>query len=173
MGRVQLVDEWGYVFGSADNARCYPAEFDLSEEGYLPTSIHGVLIDGEPAMVLGDGGGASGVHSHSLVLLGDWVFVAVGRHVVRFTLGSAGLDWILQTDEATCFGVHWSQEHAALISHGELEIARFSEDGELVWSSGGADIFTEGLEIKDRGVEAVDFYGRRYVFDVSTGQSID
>jgi len=166
--RVMLIDEPSYSFGSADNSRRYDTEVDLTG-GCRPSSIHGVIIDGRPAMVIGDAGGASGVHEHSLLIHDSRVYVAVGAHVVSFTLGKPEPDWTLKTDEATCFGVHYSREHNALISHGELEIARFSPDGLMLWSSGGADIFSEGFTLLDDCIEAVDFDGRRYYFDYATG----
>lgn len=58
-------------------------------------------------------------------------------------------------DAATCFGVYYLPEHACLISHGELEIARLSLSGEIVWSAGGKDIFSEGFRLSREYVEAI------------------
>ena len=168
--RVTLINEPVYSFGSADNVRRYNTEVDLTD-GCQPSSIHGLTVDGRPTMVIADSGGASGVHEHSLLIHDTRVYVAVGAHVVCFTLGNSSPDWTLKTDEATCFGVHYSRQHDALISHGELEIARFSPDGRILWSAGGADIFSEGFALLDESIEAVDFDGRRYSFDYATGES--
>lgn len=43
---------------------------------------------------------------------------------------------------ATCLGVYFEGRTGALISHGELEIARFSAEGAILWRRPGADIFT-------------------------------
>ena len=166
--RVQLIDEPSYSFGSADNLRRYDSEVDLTE-GCRPSSIHGVIIDDRPTMVIGDAGGTSGVHAHSLLVLGSRIFVAVGAHIVCFTLGGYRPDWALRTDEATCFGVYYDREHDALISHGELSICRFSKDGKIIWSEGGADIFSEGFALRLDHVEAIDFDHRVYRFDYFTG----
>ena len=161
LGRVSLVDELGYTFRSADNTRTYPQEVDLTG-GAQASSVHGILVDGKPTIVVGDSGGASGVHEHSLCILESQVFVAVGAHVVSFELGAESVSWILKVDEATCFGVHYSQLNDALISHGELEIVRFSRDGGIVWTEGGADIFSEPILLRSDFVEVTDFGGREY-----------
>jgi hypothetical protein len=64
-------------------------------------------------------------------------------------------------EKATCFGVHYDRDHDALISHGEPSICRFSVEGAIFWSAGGADIFTEGFSLlPDIASEAV---ARRWV----------
>ena len=167
--RVTLIDEPTYSFGSADNIRRYDTEVDLTG-GYTPSSIHGVIVDGRPTMVIGDAGGTSRVHDHSVLIDGDHVYVVVGAHVVKFTLGNPQPDWTLKTDGATCFGIYRDRGHDALISHGELEIARFSRDGDIIWSAGEADIFSEGFALLDDCIETIDFDGRQYHFDYATGK---
>jgi hypothetical protein len=168
--RVQIINEPSYSFGSADNLRRYDTEVDLTD-GYRPSSVHGVIVDGRPTLVIGDAGGASGVHDHSLLILDSRAFVAVGAHVVCFTIGNLHPDWALKTDEATCLGVYYDREHDALISHGELTISRFSSDGEIIWSEGGADIFSEGFSMLPEHIDAIDFDHRVYDFDYLTGES--
>ena len=168
--RVKLVNEPTYSFGSADNSRRYDSEVDLTA-GCQPSSIHGVMVDDRPTVVIGDSGGATRVHSHSLLILESRAYIAIGAHLVCLTLGNQHLDWILEIDAATCFGVYYAREHDAMISHGELEIARFSRDGEVVWSAGGADIFSEGISLHYDCIEVVDFGGRSYFLDYATGKS--
>ncbi|GAB5561845.1 MAG: hypothetical protein SynsKO_34920 [Synoicihabitans sp.] len=122
-------------------------------------------------MVVGDSGGASGVHEHSLLLLESRVYIAVGAYIVCLTLGKQEPDWTVEIDDATCFGLYFAKAHDALISHGELEIARFSRDGDVLWSKGGADIFSEGITLHDDCIEAVDFNQQPYFFNYVTGES--
>ena len=168
--RVSLINEPAYTFGSADNSRHYDSEVDLTD-GCRPSSIHGVIFDGRPVIVIADSGGASGIHEHSLLIHESQAYIAVGAHVVCFTLGNSHPNWKLRIDPATCFGVHYSSAHDALISHGELEIARFSPDGRILWTAGGADIFSERFTLLDDCIEAIDFDGRRYFFDYASGKS--
>ncbi len=168
--RVALIDEPTYSFGSADNSRCYKTEIDLTG-GCQASSIHGLIVDDRPALVIGGSGGASGVHEHSMLFLESRIYVAVGAHIVCLALGSEHADWTLEIDDATCFGLYYAPDHDALISHGELEIARFSRDGEILWSESGADIFSEGISLHGNCIEAIDFNRRSYFFDYSTGKS--
>lgn len=159
--RVRLKNESNYSFGSTDNVQRYPSEVDLTG-GCQPSSIHGIFVDDEPVMVVADSGGASGIHANSFVVVDSQVFVAVGAHVVCFVLGSNTPSWSLRIDDATCFGVYYRREKDALISHGELNICRFTRDGKILWSEGGADIFSEGIELRPDFIEVLDFGRRRY-----------
>lgn len=162
--RIQMIDEHAYTFGSADNVRRYAIEVDLTG-GYGAVSVHGLIVDKKPALVVADSAGASRVHPHSLLVLDSSVYLAVGQHVVRFTPGREQPDWILQMDEATCFGVHYNARHDALVSHGELAVSRFTRDGKILWSAGGGDVFSEGFEMREDCIETKDFGHRVYRFD--------
>lgn len=116
-------------------------------------------------MVFGAGGGCSSVHEHSAVVLGDDLYLAVGDSIVCLDLGKLELVWAASVDPATCFGIHYDSSRDALISHGELEIARVSKDGKVVWASSGADIFSEGLTLESEFIQAIDFNGKVYRFD--------
>lgn len=170
-GHIELINEPAYTFGSTDNARQYGFSKHLDDE-YRLTSVHGVLLNGEPLAILGDSGGCSGVHEHSAVVLDDLLFFAIGRHVVCLRPAPFEYRWALQTDSATCFGVHYDEAHHALVSHGELEIARFNKDGLLLWSASGADIFTEGFSLEPQFIEARDFESRNYRFNYANGHVI-
>jgi len=168
-GNVEVVDERCYTFGSVDNSRRYGHEvLPEPETRSVPAAIHGVLLNGQALAVFGDSR-CTGVHAASAIAAGDLVFLAVGGHVVCFQLQPFKVWWQLEVDDASCFGIHHSVQHDALISHGELAISRFSRDGRLLWQTGGADIFSEGFALKPEGVEAVDFSGRRYLFSYDTG----
>lgn len=170
---LELIDEPLYSPGSADNVRSYRREHNFNDAEYRPTSRHGlVLREGgnlRESCILLAGGGASGVHEHSAVTLGDTCFVAVGDTLCSLALPSLDVLWHRQVDAATCFGVYYSTKHQCLISHGELEIARVSLSGEVVWSAGGADIFSERFELHADYIEAVDFNRMVYRLDLANG----
>jgi outer membrane protein assembly factor BamB len=168
VGEIEVLNEVTYTFGSVDNVRTYPFAKILSA---TPCAVHGVLLNGEPLAVFGDGGFTT-VGQHSAIYLEGYVFLAVGDKVVCFRPKPFELKWQLQVDTATCFGIHYQAERRALISHGELEIARFSEDGRLLWSASGADIFSEGVALLSHCIEAVDFNNRVYHFDYATGAAL-
>ena len=64
-GRLKLVNEPSYSFGSSDNLRAFPLATNVAEQSQ-PASIHGVLLDGKPLAVFGRDGGCSSVHAGSL-----------------------------------------------------------------------------------------------------------
>ena len=170
LGTIELVNEPMYTFGSTDNTRSYPFARNLASRDRA-SSVHGLLLNGEPIAVFGSGGGASGVHAHSATYVNSLLYVAVGDSVVCVELSPFELKWSVKVDEATCFGIYFQAEHKALISHGELEIARISETGRVLWSASGADIFSERFSLLPQFIEAVDFNGRTYRFKYENGES--
>jgi hypothetical protein len=171
-GSIEIVNEPTYSFGSCDNVRAYPFERDLAPGSGI-SSIHGVLLDGVPIAVFANGGGASGIHDQSAIFVDGLLYLAVGDSVVCMSASPIDVRWSLQVDPATCFGVHHDQAHDAFISHGELEIARFSKAGAIIWSSSGADVFSEGFALRSDCIEAIDFDRRAYRFRYEDGQLLD
>ena len=169
---VEMVNEPDYSFGSTRNVRHYATEVSLNDDRYIPSSIHGILVNDIPVIVVGSDGGATSIHPHSMLRLGEILYFAVGPNVCRLTLGNQKLDWHLKTDWATCFGIYYNERYDTLISHGEMEISRFNTDGRILWKAGGADIFTEGISLSDNCVEATDFNHCVYYFDYGTGQEM-
>jgi len=172
MYELELINEPTYTPGSTDKLRPYSREYDFAAAEY-PNSRHGlVLREGgivRQSCILLASGGASGIHEHSAIMVGSTCFVAVGDTLCGLALPSLDLLWHRQVDTATCFGVYFSAKHDCLISHGELEIARVSLSGEILWSLGGADIFSEGCELHSDYVEAIDFNRTVYRIAIATG----
>lgn len=170
-GLITIVDESTYSFGSQDNVHSYPREMRLSNDSL--TSIHGLGLNGRSVLVIGAAGGCSAVHEHSAVVIDDKLCLAVGDRVACLSLELPfQLVWSTQVDTATCFGVYWDSDRAALISHGELEIARLSLHGDPIWQVSGADLFSEGFRLLPDHIEAVDFGRTIYRFDYATGETI-
>lgn len=163
-----------YGARSADNAGA-PEEYFFGDERYRPSSRYRIAVrhdDGVLASrILLTEGGATGVHAHSAFVRGDTCFVAVGPFACALELPTLRLLWHTRADTATCFGVYDAPGYASIISHGELEIARLSYSGQLLWSGSGKDIFSEGFELHEHHVEAIDFGGTRHRFELETGQS--
>lgn len=167
-GIVQIIDEPTHSIGSGDNVRTYPLEVELAP-GSRATSTHGVLLEDEPIAVFSNAGGASGIHDHSAVFRNGLLYLAVGDRIACFSLQPTKLIWSTEVDSATCFGIYFDEPHGAFISHGELEIARLSEDGVVLWRESGADVFSEGFALLADCIEAVDFEKRVYRFSYEDG----
>lgn len=171
VGLVELLHEHAYTFGSADNVRQYRFERNLTDRR-RPCSAHGVVLDGVPLAIFGAGGGATGVHDRSLASVQDLLYLAVGDSVVCMRLEPFLFKWALQTDSATCFGVYFEERTGALISHGELDIVRFSAEGSILWRASGADIFSGDFSLQPGFIEAVDWNGRVYRFNYDEGRDL-
>ena len=175
---VALSNDPTHLVGSADNVHTYDHEFQLDDArtDYSVTSRHTVSVteDNEPiaTCILLAGGGASGIHEHSAIIHNNLCIIAVGPFLASLTLPTLELNWATKTDDATCFGVYESQNHNCLISHGEMEIARVTLDGTIVWQAGGADIFTNDCRLDGHFVRVTDFNDRAYTFDINTGREV-
>ena len=101
------------------------------------------------------------------------LYLAVGNRLVCVDIATGALAWSCQVDTATCFGVHWDENHNALISHGEVEISRWSLEGDRLWSAAGADIFSATVRCLPAAIEAIDFNQSVYLFDYQTGALLD
>jgi hypothetical protein len=166
---IELVNEPAYNFGSAGNARSYPFAWSLDPtEATMPA--YGVLLDSEPLAVFGAWECVAGVHEHSALLLNGLLYIAFANRIVCLQPNPFELRWALEADSGTCFGVHYHQPSGALIAHGELEITRFSESGDILWQSSGRDIFTGDFKLEELSVLAVDFNGDVHRFRYSDGQ---
>ena len=171
---LTLLDDPTYTAGSADNVQRYDREYCFVKE-YRPVSKYGVVCR-EPggathSCILLAGGGASRVHEHSAVVVHGSFFVGVGDILCSLSLPALDLRWATKVDTATCFGVYHSPQHDCLLSHGELEVARVSLGGKIVWGASGKDIFSESFQIIGDHIEAIDFNHEVYRIDIATGRS--
>lgn len=170
---VENVPHYGTAEG--ESARQFDLEMrlDSTTDIYI-TSRHSVTTlrsgDRLASVILLAGGGATGVHEHSAIVVDDDLLIAVGPYITRLSLPSLDTKWAVETDDATCFGVYYSLKHRLILSHGELDIAAIKPEGAVVWSTGGADIFTNGFTFDDDSIYARDFADRDYTFDIATGK---
>jgi hypothetical protein len=168
-GLVTVRKERSYLLNRDARLHGYPVAHTLDAE-YGLTSIHGILLDDDPIALFGKDGGATGVHAHSALWLDERLYLAIGNAVVCMTLRPYALLWSLEVDWATCFGVHFHPETDALLAHGELQITRFTPQGQILWQASGRDIFTGSFSLGLQHVEVVDFYNDIYRFRYDNGQ---
>ncbi|QXH55103.1 hypothetical protein [Pseudomonas maumuensis] len=170
-GVITVVDEPTYTFDSIDNTRRYAREITLDDDD--PSSVHGVMLDEASMLVVRAGGGGTGVHAHSALVIDDKLLLAVGNQIACVSLIVPNdLLWSRKVDLATCFGLYWAAQQRVLISHGELEITGVSLEGDIIWKAMGADIFTGRFQLAPDYVEVVDFYDTVYRFDVVSGEAL-
>jgi hypothetical protein len=173
---IKITNETTHTTDSADNVRTYDREYRFGDNTYQATSQHAVHVTVNDELIasclLSADGGATGVHDHTAIIHDDVCVIAVGPFMAAIEIPTLKLNWVTQADDATCFGVHHSEKHTCFISHGELEIARITREGKMIWHTGGADIFTNGFVLSDDSIQVIDFYDRKYELDTETGRSI-
>ncbi|WP_285578169.1 hypothetical protein [Geothrix limicola] len=169
-GEVELIDEGqvGYSFGSQDNKYQYPSEINFSEEPRPPVVL-GIKLNSAPLIAFGGYGIGIQIGPHLSIALSDRLFVVFKRWLICIDLATHQLLWSIEADPINCFGLYHSSEHSALITHGELEVARFDEDGAKLWHTSGADIFSEGFKLEPDSILVVDFNGTKYRYSYDGG----
>jgi hypothetical protein len=175
-----MLNESTYRQNSVDNFRSYDVELcredQWSKVGYDAATAHGLIVgdlDSPDASVILIGvGGHTGIHANSIAHNGDECYVAVGDSVFALSIPALELRWVQKVDDVTCFGVYWVQYEKCLVTWGELQLRRYSANGEKVWSAGGRDIFTEGFEIESATVRVTDFNHDKYEIDIKTGDLV-
>jgi hypothetical protein len=159
---------------SSDNAAGGARECFIEEEDYAPSSRSLITVrSGEEivgSLVLLACGGATGVHARSAFLRAGICFVAIGPFVCALEIPSLKPLWHTRVDTATCFGIFNVESRGAIISHGELEVARLDYSGQVMWSVAGGDIFTGSFELFGDYAEVMDFEGTRYRVEVDSGR---
>ena len=171
--KVSLIDEPAYGNHSMDNARLYRSE--LCRHGaYQHCCAHGVIVGDiesprTSTIILGTGG-VTGVHENSIAHTQNICFIAAGDSVFALEVPSLKILWCKQVDLSTCFGVFWVEKQGCLITWGEIFVCRLSMDGNKVWETSGADIFTQGFGMAGDTIEMIDFNNDKYRINIHNGK---
>lgn len=172
---IVIRNEDTFTLGSADNLRNFTKEYRLNHEDGYVVSQHSVEADcpdgSQSSCILMAGGGRTCVHEATALVRRNSLVIAVGDSICSLRLPDLDIEWKLKADLATCFGVYHSIRHALYISHGEIEIMGVSYFGDIVWSTGGKDIFTGNLEMEEDTLTVSDFNDEEYKIDIVTGRS--
>lgn len=153
-----------------DRALTYDAVYIEDEGNY--TSLHaicvycnGLLIN---SVLLGSTGGDTSVYEHTALITDAHLVTCCCDTVFCLSLPDLQLLWKTKADLVTCFAVYpYRQDY---IVHGELEISRLDQTGNIVWQNSGADIFVtpsdeSHLILLEDTIIATDWEFSQYVFD--------
>jgi hypothetical protein len=171
LGILKIINEPVYSFNSTGNSNSYRFEKNLAPD-YKPSSIHGITLNDERIAVFGNAG-YSGIYPNSAILIDGQLYFAIGNCVACISVSPYEFIWAVEVDISSCFGIYFQKEHDAFMAHGELEITRLSQGGKVIWSSSGADIFTEGLELLPHCIKVIDFSGKIYYLDYANGNDLN
>jgi hypothetical protein len=162
--------------GWEPDTSCFALVYHVGADKDYASSWHSITVTSNDEefgnCLLIAGRGASGVHAHSAVCVGNRCYVAVGDALCALSIPTLTLEWDTVVDWATCFGVYEVPEFRCLLSHGECEISRVEFTGQIKWRTSGRDIFSEGFSHNGRFVDTTDFYKTTYRIDIETGQIV-
>lgn len=176
--QIKLFDENDYKIYSEDNWFSYD-KILLNEDAYRPTSLVGIQLACDKVILksslIGATGGRTGVHEQSFTVNGSLFSICCSDSIFCFDLTSLSLNWVTKADDATCFGIYNYRDD--FIVHGEMQITRLSNHGEILWQQIGRDIFTtvEGenvFTINEENILVKDWENNDYKIDFD-GRLID
>jgi hypothetical protein len=170
--KIEIINDSSYTLGSADNLNQYDFIYPESEsKNDNPVSKHGIRIfkneiEYKSALIVGFGG-ATGINDNSVLFDNDRLFICCTDTVFCLTIPELELKWYKQLDTATCFQIFKIPD--GLIIHGELEITKVENDGNIVWKQSGKDIFVSDSEnafvINKDHILTTDWNGEKYRID--------
>lgn len=166
---IEVLEDPTYNSDSADNRfsylKCYYAEGAI---GY-PTSKYGLRIFQDDkeinSCVLIGAGGATEVHNDLYLIDNNQIVICCCDTVFCLTLPFLELKWKRKADLVTCFGIYKLEDD--YIVHGEIEISRLSNVGDIKWQFSGRDIFVsldgdEAFTLHKDHIALIDFSNQRY-----------
>jgi hypothetical protein len=169
---IEVFDDPTFQSVSTNNKFNYSKHYSSDNEGYTPTSKHGIKIyqDGKEknsCIVLGTGGGTS-IYDHSSVVAAGQLLVCCADNIFCLSLPDLILDWNIQADQATCFQIYTLQQD--YIVHGEMTISRIDKNGNIKWQYCGCDIFVtldakEAFTLNPDHIALTDFNNAKYKVD--------
>ncbi|MBS1532077.1 MAG: hypothetical protein JSU01_17380 [Bacteroidetes bacterium] len=126
-------------------------------------------------LINSDGGGTT-VHKTSFIVNQNKIIICCGDSLFCLTLPELSLLWRTKADTATCFEIFAHKDN--YIVHGELEISRLDQNGQILWQQSGADIFVaqdsseDNFRLTDNYIIATDWEGRKYKWDFDGNPAI-
>lgn len=153
-----------------DTALNYDAIYIEDKEHY--TSLQAICLYHKDSLInrvlLGAAGGGTGVYERTALITDKHLVTCCCDTVFCLSLIDLQLLWKTKADLATCFAIY--QYRQDYIVHGEVEISRLDQRGNIIWQNGGSDIFVtlngdSSLVLLEDTIVAIDFEFSKYVFD--------
>lgn len=173
---IEFSSDPAYDQNSADYIDNYQKVY-FEESDYVLPSIFGIKVFESENLInsaiLSVGGGATTIHDTSIVISQSRIHICCGNFVFCLSIPELEIIWKTQADEITCFEIF--EIGNEFIVHGEMEISKLDQNGNVNWRRGGKDIFLtlEGIDdfsIIDNIIIAKDFEYNLYEFDLDGNQ---
>ena len=166
---IEIVNDPMYTPNSSDNKFQYDEVFGSKE---CISSKHGIVLSENDdilrSIIILETGGATGIHENCYIIIDQFLYLCVGNKIYKIQIPELSVIWSVEIDMATAFQI--KQVHEDLIIHGELSISRLTQNGEIIWTRTGSDIFITESGENDFKIEgdlilAESWDGRRYSFN--------
>jgi hypothetical protein len=171
--KLVITNETNYESNSVELFSNYDKNY-LTESEYLLPTIFGLkILENETqihSVIIGSEGGASGLSENNQIIESDRILICCSDSVYCLSLPTLDLKWKIKSDEITSFRIFKIDN--GYIIHGELQITRINDKGEIIWKQGGADIFVsqdgkDELEVTEKYIKAIDWENRIYKWDLN------
>lgn len=169
---IEIFNDSTFSINSNDNLEVYENIYFGDDAQEYPTSKHGIkLISNDKeinnCLIIGSGG-ATTIHLNSSILDNDSILVCCSDSVFSISIVDLKLNWVKKLDMATCFQIFKIEND--FVIHGELEITRIDNFGNIIWQFGGADIFVsldgdDSFQLNENHIVLKDFSGTTYIID--------
>lgn len=156
--KIELFDESSYTPNSADNIFTYENVFADEESDIFHSTRHGIKVYKNGAIfsnaLICAVGGATGIHKNSAVIINENILMCCADMIFSLSLPDLKLNWMKKVDDATCFQIFDTEN--GIFVHGELQVSRIDEKGNIIWSASFADILVT-LDSRDNFILHKDF----------------
>ena len=161
--KVRIIKELNNFSDSEEKMLSYEKEY-LSESIYFLSNKFGIRIFEKGieinSAIIANDFGATGLHETSQVFSENQILICCGDSVFCLDIPTLTLNWKTKVDEITAFQIFKLDDGYAI--HGELQITKINQEGDILWQNSGRDIFitAEGkndFEIKDSYIQAKDW----------------
>ena len=170
---IELSNDKAFNLNSTDNTFKYDFIYHDKEAPKFQCSQHAIKVSVggqlyKSAILCAIAGGTT-IHSQSAVIEDNDIFICCADKVFSLSLPDLQLNWMIQADIATCFGIY--QADNGLFTHGEMRVTRLDSNGTILWETGLKDIivyideeqrYQDAFVMHDNYIELMDFNGNKY-----------
>jgi len=167
---IEVINDSEHTVGNVDNLRNYSKVYtsNLSHENCK----HGIIIKQNDEIIssaiICEIGISMRILENSFLIKNDSIFICCERKIYSLAIPELNLNWSIECDLATCFGIHEFEDD--FIIHGETEISRLTERGLIKWQFNGRDIFVtmdgqKDFEIIGNTIKLKDFENNDYILN--------
>lgn len=169
--QIDIFHDRTFKKGSADNINVYDFEH-IDDSEYIYPTMFGIKVYEEEKLlksaIIGSIGGGTTNHKKATIFENNRFLICCSDTIFCLSIPELEIIWKTQADQSTCFEIFKYLDD--YIVHGEMEISRINNRGEIIWQKSGSDIFTtiDGIndfELTEELIIAKDFENRIYKFD--------